>query len=148
MDKASFIATESAAACAEIQAGMLAACRKFAAENGLSIESAGWRGPGSAPDFAFHLSFRVTIAATHRRPPAPREQVFAQVAEHYGLKPGDLGREFSVRGERFRIIGIDPRRSKYPISAERISNSALYKFPSDEVAKQLKEQTSSVHSQR
>ena len=127
---------------------MLTACRKFAAQTGLSIESAGWRGPGSAPDFAFHLTSRVTIPAMHRRPHAPREQVFAQVAEHYGLKPGDLGREFSVRGERFRIIGIDPRRSKYPIAAERISNSGLYKFPSDEVIKQLKEETISVHSQK
>lgn len=148
MDKAIYIATESAAACAEIQAGMLAVCKKFFAETGLSIESAGWRGPGPAPDFEFHLTFRVTVPAIRDRPPAPSEKVFAQVAERYGLKPGDLGREFSVRGERFRIIGIDPRRSKYPISAERISNSALYKFPSDEVAKQLKEETSSVNSQR
>jgi len=148
MEKGSYIATESAAGCAEIQAGMLAICKKFFAETGLSIESAGWRGPGPGPDFAFHLTFRVAVPATPGRPKAPKEQAFAQVAGHYGLKPDDLGREFSIRGERFRIIGIDPRRSKYPIAAERLSNSGLYKFPSDEVVRQLAEETIAVHSQR
>jgi len=49
-------------ACEQIQARMLEACRKIAADHGLIVESAGWR--GLDPGLAFEPVFRVSIPAS------------------------------------------------------------------------------------
>jgi hypothetical protein len=59
--------------------------------------------------------------------------LFEALAEAFGLSPDDYGRQFSTGRERFRITGIDPRRPKYPLSAERISDGQGFKFTSDQV---------------
>ena len=63
-----------------------------------------------------------------------RSMLFEVLAPEYGLRPEDFGREFSSRGERFRINGIDPRRPRYPVSAVRIPDGKAYKFTAENVA--------------
>ncbi|PAQ07706.1 hypothetical protein CIT26_20640 [Mesorhizobium temperatum] len=41
------------------------------------------------------------------------------MAAHYGFAPSDFEREFRTGSEWFRITGIDPKRPRYPIFAER-----------------------------
>ena len=69
--------------------------------------------------------------------------MFAYLAEQYGLAASDFGREFTTGSERFRITGIDPRRPKYPISAERIPDRRGFMFTAENVAMLLKAQAES-----
>src|SRR6266404_5388645 len=106
------------ATCEDIQARMLEACRKIAADHGLAIESAGWRDPEAG--YVFEPVFRVSIPAPDGSVVNLEKDMFAFLGPRYGLAPSDFGREFAAGRERFRIIGIDPNRPKYPISVERI----------------------------
>ena len=127
------------AACAEIQAHMLKACQKIAADHGLVIESTGWRGLDTG--FAFEPVFRVSIPAPDGTAFNLEKDMFAYLAERYGLAPSDFGLEFTAGGERFRITGIDPKRPKYPISAERLPDRQGFKFTAENVAMLLKAQS-------
>ena len=105
-----------------------------------------WR---NRPDgSAFETGFRVSIPGRAGEERKREKESFAAAAEQIGLKASDFEREFSAEGQRFRITGIDPRRPKYPISAERISDGRTCKLPIEEVVKLLKEQASSAHSQK
>lgn len=53
---------------------------------------------------------------------------FRQLAALYGLKPEDLGAEFTARGETYRIIGANPKSGKYPIIGERVKDGKGFKF--------------------
>ncbi|WP_037426468.1 hypothetical protein [Sinorhizobium sp. CCBAU 05631] len=136
MSKAARVTRLTPTSCAQIQALMLEACKKIAADHGLVIESAGWR--GLEPGFAFEPAFRISIPAPDGKPLNLEKEMFALLAEQYGLEATDFGREFIASGERFRITGIDPRRPKYPISVERIPDRRGFKFTADNVAMLLK----------
>jgi hypothetical protein len=127
------------AACEDIQAQMVEACQKIAADHGLVIEGAGWRSLDSG--FAFEPVFRVSIPASDGTAFNLEKDMFEYLAARYGLTPSDFGREFTAGGERFRVTGIDPRRPKYPISAERIPDRRGFKFTAENVAMLLKART-------
>ncbi|WP_245452042.1 hypothetical protein [Mesorhizobium waimense] len=111
---------------------MLEACQKIAADHGLAIESAGWRSLDSG--FAFEPVFSVSIPASDGTAFNLEKDMFEILAERYGLAPSDFGREFSAGSERFRITGIDPKRPRYPISAERVPDRRGFKFTAENVA--------------
>ncbi|MBL8906927.1 MAG: hypothetical protein JNM20_09645 [Rhizobiales bacterium] len=136
MSKATPFPGLTPARCDEIQAEMLEACRKVVAGHGLAVESLGWQRLEAG--ISFVPAFRVSIARPDGKPVNLEKEIFAMAAEHFGLKPTDLDREFIDRGERYRIVGIDPRRPKYPISVERMSDRRTYKFPAGEVVRLLK----------
>lgn len=59
---------------------------------------------------------------------------FKFYAARFGLKPDDLGREFSVGNDkRFKIAGLKPRRGSYPILAARVSDGRMFKFSARQV---------------
>jgi len=120
------------ATCEEIQARMIEACRKVAADHGLVVESAGWHGMDAG--FAFEPAFRVSIPASDGTAFNLEKDRFEFLAERYGLQPSDFGREFRTGSKRFRITGIDPKRPRYPISAERIPDRRGFKFTAENVA--------------
>ncbi|RWX59020.1 hypothetical protein EN780_35420, partial [Mesorhizobium sp. M4B.F.Ca.ET.089.01.1.1] len=119
----------------------LEACQRIAADHELIIESAGWRSLDSG--FAFEPLFRVSIPASDGTAFNLEKDMFVYLAEQYGLAASDLGREFYAGGERFRITGIDPRRPKYPVSAERIPDRRGFKFTAENVVMHLQAQSKS-----
>ena len=132
MTKGKIVTRLTPAACEEIQTHMLEACQKVAADHGLVVESAGWRGMDTG--FAFELVFRVSVPASDGTAFNLEQDRFEFLAEHYGLQPSDFGREFRTGSERFQITGIDPKRPRYPISAERIPDRRGFKFAAEQVA--------------
>ena len=64
----------------------------------------------------------------------PERVRFEALAEAFGLSPTDYGRQFNTGWEQIRITGIDPRRPKCPVSAERISDGQGFKFTTDQAA--------------
>ncbi|MER8472788.1 hypothetical protein NKH23_25825 [Mesorhizobium sp. M1328] len=139
MSKGKHITRLTPATCEEIQARMLEVCRKIAADHGLVIESAGWRGLDSG--LSFEPMFRVSVPASDGTAFNLEKDMFEFLAARYGLAPSDLGREFSTGSERFRITGIDPKRPRYPISAERIPDRRGFKFTAENVAMLLRAQS-------
>lgn len=136
MTKHKRITSLTPAACEEIQSRMVEACQKVAADHGLVVESAGWRGLDTG--FAFEPVFRVSVSASDGTAFNFEKDRFEFLAEHYGLQPSDFGREFRTASERFRITGIDPKRPRYPISAERIPDRRGFKFTSEQVTMLLR----------
>ena len=123
------------AACERILALMMVACTRIAADHGLKIEGTWWR--PRADGLAFDTGFDVSVPGREAEERKRDKEIFVALAEECGLKATDYGREFVIEGERYRITGIDPRRFKYPINAERLPDGRAVKMPLDEVLKAL-----------
>ena len=118
--------------CQRLSQEMLKACKDVAARHGLVVEAK----EIAAVDlrWGFDLAFRVSILLPDGTALDPERLRFEALAEAFGLSVADYGRQFSTGRETFRIVGIDPRRPKYPISAERIPDGQGFKFTADQVA--------------
>jgi hypothetical protein len=115
-----------------LQREMLKACQEVAARHGLVVEAQGITGVDLR--WGFDAAFRVSIPLPDGSALDPERLRFEALAEAFGLSPADYGRQFSTGREQFKITGIDPRRPKYPVSAERIPDGQGFKFTSDQVA--------------
>ncbi|CAN1576206.1 hypothetical protein MCELHM10_03908 [Paracoccaceae bacterium] len=111
---------------------MLKACQDVAARHGLVAEAKEIAGVDLR--WGFDLAFRVSLPLPDGTALDPERLRFEALAEAFGLSPTDFGRRFSTGRESFRVVGIDPRRPKYPISAERIPDGQGFKFTADQVA--------------
>lgn len=116
--------------CQRLQAEMLKACEAVAARHGLVVEPRGI----TAVDlrWGFDATFRVSIPLPDGSALDPERLRFEALAEAFGFSPADYGRQFSTGREQFRITGIDPRRPKYPVSAERIPDGQEFKFTAEQ----------------
>ena len=114
---------------------MLKACQEVATRHGLVVEAKEITGMDLR--WGFDSAFRVSIPMADGTALDPEKLRFEVLAEAFGLSPTDFGRQFSNGREQCRITGIDPRRPKYPISAERIPDGQGFKFTVDQVALQL-----------
>lgn len=121
--------------CQRLQEEMLKACQEVATRHGLVVEAKEITGMDLR--WGFDSAFRVSIPMADGTALDPEKLRFEVLAEAFGLSPTDFGRQFSNGREQFRITGIDPRRPKYPISAERIPDGQGFKFTVDQVALQL-----------
>jgi hypothetical protein len=120
------------ALCQRVQVEMLKACQDVAARHGLVVDAKEVAGVDLR--WGFDLAFRVSIPLPDGTALNPERLRFEALAEAYGLSAADYGRRVSNGRETFRIVGIDPRRPKYPVSAERIPDGQGFKFTADQVA--------------
>ena len=118
--------------CQRLQAEMLKACEAVAARHGLVVEPRDITGVDLR--WGFDATFRVSIPLPDGSALDPERLRFEALAEAFGLSPADYGRSFSTGREQFRITGIDPRRPKYPVSAERIPDGQGFKFAAEQVS--------------
>jgi hypothetical protein len=70
-------------------------------------------------------------------PNSPEAQYLAQFAEVYGLPADALGREFTSRGRRFVVTGLNTRARRMPIQAKCLDDDRNYKFEAEAVARAL-----------
>ena len=118
--------------CQRLQAEMLKACETVAARHGLVVEPRDITGVDLR--WGFDATFRISIPLPDGSALDPERLRFEALAEAFGLSPADYGRSFSTSREQFRITGIDPRRPKYPVSAERVPDGQGFKFTAEQVA--------------
>lgn len=111
---------------------MLKACQEVAARHGLVV--APKEVTGVDLRWGFDAAFRVSIPLSDGTALDPERLRFEALAEAFGLSPTDYGCHFATEREQFRITGIDPRRPKYPVSAERIPDGQGFKFTAEQVA--------------
>lgn len=117
--------------CQRVHLDMLKACKDVAARHGLVVEAQDITGVDLR--WGFDAAFRVSIPLPDGTALDPERLRFQALAEAFGLSPADYGRQFSAGRELFRVTGIDPRRPKYPVSAERIPDGQGFKFTAEQV---------------
>ena len=65
-------------------------------------------------------------------------KAFVRYASSFDLDPADLGREFTSRGNTFRITGLKPKSYKFPILAANVKTGKTFKVPAETVKAGLK----------
>jgi hypothetical protein len=86
-------------------------------------------------DRAGHVKITVVLTTAEWR--EQQAKVAASDAGLLGLPDDAVGRTFTSRGERYRVVGIKIRNRKYPVLAERLKDGATYKFGEAIVARLL-----------
>jgi hypothetical protein len=114
---------------------MLNACGKIAEIHGLTVMDGGLKDINLR--LGFELAVRVAIPLPDGSVFEPDKAMFEVLANQYGLETDDFGREFDDGSDRFCITGIEPRRPKYPINAERLSDRRKFKFAVEVVVMRL-----------
>lgn len=122
--------------CDRLRRDVLKACLSVAEDHGLTVEG------GELSDIdlrhGFNISLRVGIPMADGAIYSSDKALFEVLAPHFGLEPSDYGRTFTTRGERFRIMSINPNRPKYPISVERVADGRGFKFAVENIAMYLR----------
>lgn len=59
---------------------------------------------------------------------------FKKDAPKVGVSASIYGKEFTYRGRTFKVTGVKPRSSKYPIIAEELGSGTSYKLPKESVS--------------
>ncbi len=112
-----------------------AALQPLAEELGMQIRARG----GSFSETAYMAKIEVAEVAADGVAMTPEHEAFIKEAMYYGLSPEDLDSEFKAKGVTYRIVGLSPRKRKYPIVAARQPDGKLYKFADKTVVKLLAE---------
>jgi hypothetical protein len=88
---------------------------------------------GSATFTSDNITFKMEVASLNDDGEAISRMVtdFQRMAGIYGLNQDDLNREFTMRGNTYKLVGAVPRRSKYPLVCE--ANGKRFKFAPETV---------------
>lgn len=100
---------------AEIEGELAALCKR----HGLKVEFSG----GRFDSLMWRPKLEITLVNKDGTDLSAKQQ-FEEYAAMYGLKAADFGREITLRGTRYAIVGINPRKHKYPIEIEQVGNPA------------------------
>jgi hypothetical protein len=94
---------------------------------------------GNASFSSASCNFKIEFAELNANGEAETKEIqsFKSLSALYGFQADDLGKEFMFNGKRFKIAGLAPRKSKYPILATNIQEGRTYKFPVEGVLSAL-----------
>ena len=76
----------------------------------------------------------------------PFRENFKRLAPVYGLIPEMLDREFSAGGEKYVVIGLDPKRTVKSIRLKRLSDGSIRIAPPEMVARHFPGAGGSSHA--
>lgn len=99
--------------------------KAIASERGLSVRYAGGNYGSSHATLKFEFSVIGGDGVVQDR----MAEDWKRMAPMFGLKAEDLAKEFRTGQATYRIVGLKPGASKYPIVAERTSDGKRFKFP-------------------
>jgi hypothetical protein len=112
-----------------IRTAMQSALDKAAKEYGISIRV----GSCSYSDSSARFKVEVATVGSRGVVQSKTRSDFALYATRFGLKKSDLGRTITSRGERFEIVGLKVKSSRYPVLGKRLSDGKLFKLPVEAV---------------
>ena len=81
-----------------------------------------------SPEGWMEVTIRVSIKGEGGIPVTKEAAAFKQMAHFYGLKAEDLGREFTIRGNTYILVGLNPSAPKWPFIATGKADGKSYKF--------------------
>ncbi len=113
-----------------------AALQSIGEELGMQIRARG----GSYSATACAVKLEVSEITPDGVAKTPEREAFVKMAHTYGLSPEDLDTEFTANdGTIYTIIGLSPRKRKYPIVAKRASDGMVFKVAEATVVRLLAE---------
>lgn len=93
--------------------------------DGLTVRA----GAGNYTSTSFSLKLEFATKAADGTVMTREAQAFKANAAFFRLRADWLGKEFTSRDVRYRIIGLKPNAPKFPVIAERVRDSRPFKFP-------------------
>jgi hypothetical protein len=101
------------------------ALREIGERHGLNLRT----GSATFTAVKFTMKIEASVVDTDGVDLAAQRE-FKVNAFRYGLPDDAFGKEFTGwDGIRYRVVGLKPRRRKFPISAVRVSDGRAFKFP-------------------
>lgn len=109
-----------------LQADIDAALAAMAEKHGIQIKA------GGASFGATAATFKVELAVIGDGGVAKTRHAteFELFASSYGLAPTDLGREFTYKGNGYKITGLSTKSRRFPVEASR-TDGRTFKFPAE-----------------
>ena len=86
-------------------------------------------GNGSYTDNIFSFKVKGAVISTDENSVTEESEKFKWYANDYGLEPEDLYKVVRIDGEDYKIVGLNTRRSKYPLSMMKVRDGKKYKMP-------------------
>lgn len=123
--------------CRALRIAVEAKLQEVAKEFGIAIKT----GNGTFTRSNFNFKVEACVFANDGTVLSKEAEEFKRFAPSYGLEASDLGKEFVLRGETYKIKGLSSRSTKFPIFATKLSDGKCYKFPEDMVKTLLKKVT-------
>ena len=104
---------------AKVEAAVEEAAAKIGRSFGLEVEVVARRREDGA---SFHIGFRSEAAS---------KAAFARYAGMFGLATEDYGKQIVYRRNVYKLVGLVPGRSRYPIQADRVPDGRKFKLPEE-----------------
>lgn len=107
---------------------MTAALREFGERHGIKVtvgNASFTPGAGGNATFKVELATRTPEGEVNTK----EMTAFRQHATMFGLKPEQLGIEFTLGGSRYKLVGLNPRARSMPLLGENKANGKVYKLP-------------------
>ena len=101
------------------------ALKPLSNELGISIRS----GNGKFASTTFSLKIEMACVATDGTVSSKEAEEFKMLANSWGMKPEDLGKQIMIRGTPYKITGSKCRSYKFPNIAQNVTNGKMFKFP-------------------
>ena len=108
--------------------------QEVAKEHGVCIKV----GSGSFSGNNFTFKVEASVIGANGIALSKEAESFKMLAKAYNLEASDLHREFTFRGDAYKIKGLSSRSEKFPILATKLSDGKTFKFPSDLISELLK----------
>ncbi len=113
--------------CRQMAVEMEQALKSIGEKYGVAITPAG----GTFSSTEWTTKFKVTCSGEQGEWNAKVD--FSRLCAVYGLSPDDFGKEVTYGFKRYRIVGIRPRRSVYPILLEDTITRKSILMPAEQV---------------
>jgi hypothetical protein len=106
------------------------ALQSVAAQFGLTVKVKGGKYDPAAGTYVPKVEYAAHDTA---------EREWKRYADMFGLEADDFGKRFYLRGELYRIVGLNFSAKKYPVLAMRTVDGKVFKFPAQSIKQHLAE---------
>ena len=120
---------------------MLAYLAPFLDEHGLTAQFDG----GDVMSTSAKVKFQLIVTSPDGEARSREAMAFQRLAATKGMVPSDLGREFQLGKNTYRILGWNEQAQYYPIIVEKVDTHVRKKLTVDEVRTAL---DAAVHNAR
>ena len=117
----------------ELRVAVNAALESVGKEFGMSIKVGNMR----YDDTVVNIPVTASMISEDGVVQTPERTDFIALAKFHGLDPEWIDKEFTSRGDTYRICGLKPRSRTYPILAKNLLTGKTFKFGASDVVRNM-----------
>lgn len=106
------------------------ALRELGEKRGVKIHAGGCTFSDTEVNFKLHVETCDTSAVEEAN-----RQTWERNCTFYGFAVSDFGKKFYVKDKGYRIVGLNLKRPKYSLKAERLTDKKIYLFDAEQIAR-------------